>query len=90
MLFEGKWTFLRVFSEKVDFFACFWGESGPFCVYFWVKVDFFARFLGESGLILPKLWTIWLRAWFVGFAISVHPASLSSMNDEMVILTGSC
>ena len=58
MLFQGKWTFLHAFLGKMDFFACFRGESGPLCFNFWKKVDFFQLLLGESGLFWTKLWTI--------------------------------
>ena len=40
VLFGRKWTFSRTFWEKVDFFACFLGESGPFRSLFGKKVNF--------------------------------------------------
>ena len=32
MLFQRKWTFAHTFLEKVDSFACFFGDNGLFCV----------------------------------------------------------
>ena len=52
----------------MDFFACYFGKSGLFCVLlgrkwtilraFLGESGLFARFWGESGPFWPKLWTI--------------------------------
>ena len=66
MLFEGRWTFLHAILEKVDFFACFWGESGPFCLDFRVKVDFF----GGKWTILVKIVDYFGHFWTMGGAFA--------------------
>ena len=56
VLFRQQWTFSHAFWEKMDFFACILGKSGPFCMLFLEKVDFFECSAHVRGMFPGKIW----------------------------------
>ena len=61
VFFGQKWTFLRDISEKMNFFVCFLGKSGPFSMLFWGKWTSPRVYRMSGASSLGKSWKIWLK-----------------------------